>query len=331
MKMLNTSLLAKTLSLYIHQFTTTTPRMPVVISPRLQLPRIRSCVGAIGVGAINAALFTSMYTTTCYAQASAGTTAAPTGIPADVIAQSLLRDQNGDGKITIIAFGDSITQGVGDNIGTRQSVDSLHGSRAGTGYPRRVSDILQVGVANYGNRGERLVDSGRQRFISTLKAKRPDAVLIMEGANDALERRNSHEIYRDLQTMINVSRALNVTPILLTLSPACAEHSGAKPYINAYNAEIYNIVASNNIPLADVYRAFNLTCNVNNCHLLNLPEGIHPNISGYDVIAEVVAATLLNIDILTPEGQAAFLQALNLPAGSLTVKPFASAPTANRT
>jgi hypothetical protein len=56
---------------------------------------------------------------------------------------------------------------------------------------------------------------------------------------------------------------------------------------------------------------------------MNLPEGLHPNSSGYDVVGEAVVASLLNIDLFAPEGPATLETALSLVPGTIITVPDA--------
>jgi hypothetical protein len=82
--------------------------------------------------------------------------------------------------------------------------------------------------------------------------------------------------------------------------------------------------------LADIARAFASTCdNLNKCQLLNVPEGLHPNTLGYDVIAQTVLATLYGIDIFSQSGASELAGALGVETSVIKVKPEAApvAPT----
>ena len=91
--------------------------------------------------------------------------------------QFTLEDVNHDGKIVILAFGDSITRGVGD--GPRPG-DTPPGS---AGYPLRLQTLLGVTVINDGHSGERTTE-GLLRLQRDVKDTHPDYAILVEGTND---------------------------------------------------------------------------------------------------------------------------------------------------
>lgn len=237
---------------------------------------------------------------------------------------SLLVDHNGDGQISIAAFGDSITRGVGDFISPDSSVDSVTVPPEGeAGYPLRVEQFLSLPVANLGIPGERLTTQGVFIFASEIPARRPDIVIISGGSNDAIDRISVSRFARAIQTTINIADAVGTKAVLATTPPVCCNRSGLQPILDAYEAEWRTRAVVNELPLADVDRAYTNTCNRSNCSLLNRPEGLHPNITGYDVSGEVVTATLLGIDLLEPNGPATLEAMLGLVPGSVTTVPNA--------
>ena len=86
------------------------------------------------------------------------------------------------------------------------------------------------------------------------------------------------------------------------------------------NAEMNQVAAEHGIRLADLDRAWKSTCDrLPECDLLS-SGGLHPNSQGYDVIAQVVLATLAGIDVFSPQGATELEKAYALPTGSVIVK-----------
>ena len=67
----------------------------------------------------------------------------------------LVVDKNGDGKIDILAFGDSITRGVGDVPPTEEGVFTPFEPREEAGYPLRLETMLGINIQNLGVPGDR--------------------------------------------------------------------------------------------------------------------------------------------------------------------------------
>ncbi len=245
----------------------------------------------------------------------------------------LLADTNGDGMITIAAFGDSITRGVGDFVPVGEFVDDFSGSSptGEAGYPLRVELTMGISVANLGKPGERDATGGVYRFAAVIPSHQSDIVVISEGTNDAQFQTDPNNVYRATQAMINIARASGKTPVLATIPPACCIHFGLGVWIENYNVGFRELALVNDIALADVNHAYTNTCNLEECYLLNLPEGAHPNVAGYDVIAEVVMAALLQIPIFAPDGALLLQTALGQPDFTVITRPdpvpAASAPT----
>lgn len=233
----------------------------------------------------------------------------------------LLRDVNGDGSVNILAFGDSLTRGVGDFTSPDEEDAPLTFPEGEAGYPLRVERLLGVGVENFGSPGEQFNDTGLQRYIDALRRSFRDIAIFSEGANDARTPISGGTFFNLTQLAVNVTRAMGSQPVLMTIVPTCCGHSFLSPSIDLYNGISRAIAIANEIPIADVNRGYRNTCNVGSCYLLNLQEGLHPNSEGYDVMGEIVAATLLQINIFAPDGPALLAQALGLPPGSIKTVP----------
>ena len=234
---------------------------------------------------------------------------------------SLLVDRNGDEVVSIAAFGDSITRGVGDFTASNATGSPLTFPSREAGDPLRVEQLLGVPVDNLGRPGERFSTDGLLRFAGEIPFRRPDIVTISGGSNDAIDMISVSELGRAIQTAVNIAREEGAQPVLLTTPPVCCDHSGFIRIIDSYNREWRTRAAVNEVPLVDIERAYSNTCNVSSCFLINRPEGLHPNSSGYDVSGEMVAATLLGISLLEPNGPATLESVLMLTPGSVQTVP----------
>ena len=244
-------------------------------------------------------------------------------VSGDVLKNSLIQDFNEDGRTIIVGFGDSITRGVGDGIPAgRVSEGPFDAPRGEAGYPQRVESLIKFPISNAGVPGETLAGEGASRFVRLIKSQRPDVIIAMEGANDAITRFDSHEFRRLFQAMINIASALGTRVVIGTIPPSCCAHDGREPITSGYNQVIYSLAATNTLNLFDAHRGFLSTCGGDtNCYLLKLPEGLHPNSDGYDVMGELVTSTLLGFDILNKESATQFEKALGMAPGSLHTKP----------
>lgn len=206
---------------------------------------------------------------------------------------SPLADIDGNGAVELLAFGDSITYGVGDDIPPGDYVTEINDAGYPRGYPVRVSAGLGVSVINAGVPGEVLSSQGVSRFPSLIGDVPFDTVLIMEGTNDAIFKVDSGTYARSLQKMINVARAEGKGVVLLTVVQPTGLHASQQPFTNAYSADVRELAYLNELTLIDTESAFIASCSdYSSCLLLNQPEGLHPNVVGYDSLGTTIVAGL---------------------------------------
>jgi lysophospholipase L1-like esterase len=204
-----------------------------------------------------------------------------------------LADNTGDGAINLLAFGDSITYGVGDGIAPGEVTNSIDESGAPRGYPLRLSSQTSVGVENGGEPGERFIYEGLARLIHSVLNTDIDAVILMEGTNDAIHQIDERDYRINMQRAINVIRAEGRGLILNTLPPPTADRADLAPYTALYSSILRELAQINSTALADVEQHFIDSCpDLTTCKLYNLPEGLHPNTLGYDAIVDVVSSAL---------------------------------------
>ena len=101
---------------------------------------------------------------------------------------------------TILAFGDSLTVGVG--------------TEPAYSYPAIVAELTGMEVIGAGISGE-TTREGLDRFGEELEASEPDLVLLLEGGNDILRNRRSMEIKDNLRQMILMAHKQNVQVVLI--------------------------------------------------------------------------------------------------------------------
>lgn len=206
--------------------------------------------------------------------------------------------------IYIAAFGDSITRGYPDYQ------DNAKGYTNGGYIPtlQRKLDAdnwghgSSVTVRNWGFPGEHVftlenTPGGRARFTSLVQDIVPDYSLLMEGTNDLSYGIGSGAIADKLNAMIGEALAAGQVPVIGTLLPRYDAYS----YVNitGLNNAIKTIAANRGIEVADLYAATSWG--------QYLPDGLHPNLSGYILMADVwfkalqepVVAPMLHILLLS--------------------------------
>lgn len=211
-----------------------------------------------------------------------------------------------------VAFGDSITAGEDgidggpDTSGLCQPVvTSSSGIQSRVilpdvqTYPGQLQAKLSARyttqsptVAKRGCPGESVVGAmTRPRFDALVSTGQYDVVLIMEGSNDLETPTRSDPVGSAadaLRFLIGDAKSVGVRPLLATIPPmnAAGRRGGAAALVPLLNDRIFQIGGADNIPIVDVYAAFN-----GNLSLLG-DDGLHPNASGYGVIADAFLAAI---------------------------------------
>lgn len=164
----------------------------------------------------------------------------------------------------IIAFGDSLTQGVGAN--------------GETNYPAHLSKLINRPVENRGVGGETIGD-GLKRLERDVLAHNPSIVLVCLGGNDLLQRKSAENSIRDLDTIVGriVENGAMVVLIGVEGLALISEDFGplyeevARRHGCIYVEDVLDGIFSDGKLMADQ---------------------IHPNGEGYRVFAERVAKAL---------------------------------------
>lgn len=237
--------------------------------------------------------------------------------------QGLLEDADPEETFTILAYGDSLTYGVGDGIPTESLQETVEIPATSQGYPSRIANLLGLIVQNEGLPGDLLSeDAALQRFPATLRESNANAVILFEGENDAIFRVSPERFRSRLQKLINIAQHQERQVVLTTLPPPCCDRKERALFTRAYSQQIRLLSLVNEIPLTEVEQAWDLRCPVSSeCDLVNRPEGLHPNQLGYDFLSQMFVATILGIDPLSPEGPELLSEAIDIPLDSILVIP----------
>lgn len=100
----------------------------------------------------------------------------------------------------ILAFGDSLTAGVG--------------ASAATSYPAVLAQLSDIDVINSGVSGE-TTEEGLERLPAELDRTRPDLLLLIEGGNDILQNRSTEKTKVNLEKMIALAKERDVAVVLI--------------------------------------------------------------------------------------------------------------------
>ena len=202
----------------------------------------------------------------------------------------------------ILAFGDSITEGVIATgctwVITLTSQSVWCDVRYDGGYPSRLRGMLQTEypnqtiTVNNGGVGGELTGTGKGRLPSTLRASN-DLVVIMEGVNDLNAGVLYGTIVGNLRAMVQTAKAAGKKVMLGTVLPAVTVTIDDLPYtksdnaaINELNRRLRIVAGEEDVILADFHASF-LKPGINTASLLS-EDGLHPSPAGYDRMADLV-------------------------------------------
>ena len=180
-------------------------------------------------------------------------------------------------QIVVDAFGDSITSGV-----PYYQATSGNGCLPPCGgYEPELQRLLNAAgrdsaVRNYGVRGD-TTSGGLQRIDTTLATSKPKYILLLEGTNE-IYFSSPYTVRSNMSLMVDKALANNTIPIIGTLTPDSQFTSKPIPFTNDLLKEL---AESKQIPLADLYSA-----TVSKWSSLSNSDGIHPNMTGYAVVAK---------------------------------------------
>ena len=208
-----------------------------------------------------------------------------------------------------MAFGDSITRGevVSEGItpfGHKLLIDDAKA------YPTQLSEMLnaryttqRVTVDNRGEPGVRAVNAGPD-LSAFLRLTQYDVVLLMHGNNDLLAAQDAvtiQNVANAVQQMVRDAKSRGVRVFLATLPPqdpngCCPRRGVGAPAVVPYNDKLKLIAATENVPLVDVYQAFN-----GDTRTLIDFDGLHPTGDGYKRIAGAFYETIkARLEVVTP-------------------------------
>lgn len=160
---------------------------------------------------------------------------------------------------TILAFGDSLTAGVG--VPAQQS------------YPSVLAELTGLNVINAGIPGE-TTEEGLERLAEVLEQTQPDLVVLIEGGNDILRNQSEAQMKQNLSAMIRLMQEQGIQVVLLGV-PQKALFSDSAP---AYQqlADQFNLPFNGDV-IAGLLRSPS-----------SKSDQVHFNQKGYRELAEAV-------------------------------------------
>lgn len=174
--------------------------------------------------------------------------------------------------ITILALGDSLTDGFG--LSRKEA------------YPALVAEKIRSAnyrfeVINAGSSGDTTA-GGLRRLPSLLRGKKIDVLILALGINDAFRGIPIEQMRSNLQAIIDQTRERNpgISIVIAGMQLPLASSDG---YVRAFG-EMFGALAEKNHTLLIPY----LLEGVGGDPDLNLPDRVHPNAAGQRILAENV-------------------------------------------
>jgi acyl-CoA thioesterase I len=230
--------------------------------------------GTFGV-AINPGTLPPFYT--------AGASGATVTVPGDAAAAPIplpARLQIGGNRPNVyMAFGDSVTLGLGDSVGF--------------GYPGRLESKLRAhfGDGEVVNRGADGTNSGEavERILRNLRPTQPAMTLILYGTNDwnvvSCQNAAPCDVVKNLRRVVDEVKSADSLPFLATLPPVNPLLAGndRNDWIQSTNTGIKQLGREEGAFVVDLFEAFRLQGGEVSRFF---SDHVHPNAAGYDVIAD---------------------------------------------
>jgi lysophospholipase L1-like esterase len=190
------------------------------------------------------------------------------------------------GITRILAFGDSLTAGT-----TSAPLPGVHALDAGLpqSYVFKLQTLLTqrysaqtVQVFNEGRAGNRAAQD-QSRLIDAIRASNPEALLLLEGANDLNQVGTRDAIAPTigaLEVLIGEGVSRGVRVFIGTLPPQRpGGKSAAAGFITDFNDQLRRMAPDEGATLVDLFRSMSLS---------DIGEdGLHPTEAGYQHMAEV--------------------------------------------
>lgn len=166
----------------------------------------------------------------------------------------------------VLAFGDSLTYGY--QVDTEDN------------YPSQLSKLLQTEVINAGVNGE-LSGQGLKRLPALLEKHKPQVLIICEGGNDILRRRNLVETKENIAKMIKMAQKKHIHVVLIGVPMV--------EVLSLSTAQIYYELRDElNVPLED-----SVLKEIFENDSLKVDQ-IHPNKEGYTILSNTLANLITN-------------------------------------
>lgn len=204
-----------------------------------------------------------------FAHVACGRNAEPVPSTPQPTATTSSRNNGGEPLLSIIAMGDSLTEGL--NVEPEEAYPAqLERKLRSTGY--------DVPVINAGISGE--TSSGARSRVEWILAQQPDIVILETGGNDGLRGIDPAVTAQNIDEMLKLFTENNVTVVLVGIQ--IVQNMGAD-YVDEFRAVYPTAAAAHDV----IFVPFFLEGVAGDARL-NQPDQIHPTAEGYAVVVETI-------------------------------------------
>ncbi len=196
---------------------------------------------------------------------------------------------NSGSKLKIVALGDSTTAGTPGFLSPLEAPPNGRGNPESQYAYWMMKQHPEWTVLNRGINGQRS-DEVLSRFQRDVVQESPDYVIIIAGVNDVYQGRPKETVEQNLSTMYTWSIKEGITPVEATILPYNTMSQSEAEAIREINRWIEKTSQGPGIPFCDTNRAVADPANPN--RLRGSPDGLHPDVSGYRSMAEVLSETI---------------------------------------
>jgi lysophospholipase L1-like esterase len=150
--------------------------------------------------------------------------------------------------------------------------------------------MLHSSLLNYGVGGE-LTSDGLPRLRSMVRSIHPSTVVILEGINDLWGGKSATDVAANLSQMVRSVKSSGARPILVTVLPVDRPvFPDAQSKVNALNRAIHAMAKSQGVRVVDAAETFRSHHPLSAVfrHSDGREDGVHPNDTGYRVLAVLV-------------------------------------------
>ncbi len=133
-------------------------------------------------------------------------------------------------------------------------------------------------VINQAVRGETSA-GGRARIGPALRRHQPDVIVIMYGANDAIQGRSEENFRQNISGMVAEAKAAGSRVVLVDIMPFFGSRAIFNGRVNRLNNHLNEIASREKVQLARVSREFRSAESGN-----LFPDGLHPNLDATRII-----------------------------------------------